>query len=67
MVLEIGAGTLYLNDREGRPREVKHLSTERKRKQHRRKSRCPDPKGIGIVIPLVAASETGGAQTQPLR
>jgi hypothetical protein len=36
--------------REARPGEVKHLSTRRKRNQK--------------VIPLVAASERGGAQTR---
>jgi hypothetical protein len=50
----------------GSPREVKHLSTERKRKQERavfRSRVCSCEWNTSLAIPLVAASETGEAQT----
>ncbi len=47
----------------GEPREVKHLSSGRKRNQHLlRKGQARPPKA-GVEIPLVAASERGRAQT----
>ena len=51
---------------ESKPREVKHLSTERKRKQERAvfsSSVCSFEGNATRVIPRVAASEKGKAQT----
>ena len=48
------------------PREVKHLSTERKRKQERAVfslSVCSFGGNTSLAIPRIAASETGKAQT----
>ena len=48
------------------PGEVKHFSTQRNRKQQRVAFCLPDASGgwkAALAIPLVAASETGTAQT----
>jgi hypothetical protein len=60
-------GHLQLNDCKSSPREVKHLSTWRNRKQQRVAFRLFDASNgwkATLVIPLVAASETGIAQTK---
>ena len=59
-------GDVFGNAYTSEPREVKHLSTERKREQYECRSvraLCLCEWNATLVIPVVAASEMGRAQT----